>query len=98
MEANTNYIISMWARITEGTEGYAGFNVYSSTPIAGWQVINKNYYSTKLAADGSWTKCWMSFKTNNSTMRNIYIGITTGDTSVTTQMCNVHLEKGLLID
>ena len=98
MEANTNYIISMWARITEGTEGYAGFNVYSSTPIAGWQVINKNYYSTKLAADGSWTKCWMSFKTNSNTTRNIYIGITTGDTSVTTQMCNVHLEKGLLID
>ena len=98
LEANTNYVISMWARITEGTEGYAGFNVYSSTPIEGWQVINKNYYSTRLATDGSWTRCWMSFKTNAATTRNIYIGITTGSTSVTTQMCNIHIEKGLLVD
>lgn len=98
LEPNTIYIISMWARIIEGTEGYAGFNIYASTPIEGWQVINKNYYSTKLTADGNWTKCQMSFKTNTATTRNIYIGITTGNTSVTTQMCNIHIEKGSLAD
>ena len=96
-EANTDYIISMWARITSGTEGYAGFNVYSCTVTGGsWTQQMKNYYVTPLPASGAWTKCWMSYKTNAATTRNIYIGITTGDTNVTTQMCNIHIEKGII--
>lgn len=98
LEPNTVYIISMWARIIEGTEGYAGFNIYSSTPINGWSKIERNYYLTQLSSQGEWTKCYMTFMTNASTTRNIYIGITTGDTSVTTQMCNVHIEKGIIQD
>ena len=99
LEANTPYVISMWGRIIEGTEGYAGFNVYSSTVTGGsWTKIDKNYYVTPLAPSGGWTKCYMSFQTNAATARNIYIGITTGESSVTTQICNVHIEKGLIAD
>lgn len=95
MEPNTVYTISMWARIVNGTEGYAGFNIYSSTLIKGSHLkIDKNYYVTQLPSNGNWVKCWCVFKTNTATTRNIYIGITTGSTSVTTQMTNVHLEKG----
>ena len=97
MEANTVYTISMWARITEGTEGYAGFCIYSSTLLNGSHLkLDKNYYVTQLPANGDWVYCWYTFKTNTATTRNIYIGITTGSTSVTTQMCNIHLEKGEL--
>lgn len=99
LEANTPYVISMWGRIIEGTEGYAGFNVYSSTVTGGsWTKIDKNYYVTPLAPSGGWTKCYMSFQTNAATARNIYIGVTTGESSVTTQICNVHIEKGLIAD
>lgn len=97
MEPNTIYTISMWARITSGTEGYAGFNIYSSTLIKGsHSKVDKNYSVTTLPTNGDWVKCWYIFKTNSSTTRNIYIGITTGSTSVTTQMANVHLEKGAI--
>lgn len=97
-EANTIYTISMWARIISGTEGYAGFNIYGSTMISGFDEIQKNYRVTKLSSNGEWTKCSLTFLTNSATTRNIYIGITTGNTEVTTQMCNVHLEKSTLID
>ncbi len=94
-EANTQYTISMWARIITGTEGYAGFALYSVTYNNGsHSKIDKNYYVTTLPSDGSWIRCWVNFTTNASTARNIYIGVTTGDTSVTTQMCAVKIEKG----
>ena len=95
-EANTNYIISMYARIVSGTEGYAGYNIYSATDVGGsYTKIDKNYRVTPLSTD--WTRCWYEFKTNSSTSRNIYIGITTGDTDVTTQMCLIKLEKGSVL-
>lgn len=92
-EANTNYIISMWARITSGTEGYAGYNIYSATDVGGsYTKIDKQYRVTPLTT--KWTRCWYEFKTNSATTRNIYIGITTGETDVITQMCLVKIEKG----
>ena len=95
-DASTNYIISMWARIVEGTEAYAGYNVYAATDVGGsYTKIDKNYRVTPLTKE--WTRCWYEFKTNTSTKRNIYIGITTGETSVTTQMCLVKLEKGSVL-
>jgi hypothetical protein len=92
-EANTNYIISMYARIVSGTEGYAGFHIYNATHVTGsYTKVDKNYYVTPLTK--TWTRCWLQFTTNSSTTRNLYIGITTGDTNVTTQMCLLKLEKG----
>ena len=92
-EANTNYIISMWARIVEGTEGYAGYNIQriSEDVDGSYTKIDKNYRVTPLTKE--WTRCWYEFKTNASTSRNLYIGITTGDTNVITQMCLIKLEK-----
>ena len=94
-EANTQYTISMWARIISGTEGYAGFAIQSVTFGNGsHSKFEKNYYVTTLPSDGKWIRCWINFTTNSSTNRNIYIGITTGDTNATTQMCGVKIEKG----
>lgn len=96
LEANTVYTISMFARITEGTEGYAGYNIYSATYNGGsWTHVDKNYRVTPLDSNGRWTRCWLTFTTNAATTRNIYIGITTGTTSVTTQMCCIRIEKGI---
>lgn len=96
LEGNTNYIISMWARIVSGTEAYAGYNVYNATDVGGsYTKIDKNYRVTPLSTD--WTRCWYEFKTNSATSRNIYIGITTGDTDVTTQMCLIKIEKGSIL-
>lgn len=96
-EPNTWYTISMYARITSGTEGYAGFNVYNCTYGDGSHdgVVKKNYRTTTLPTSGDWILCWMTFKTNTSPTRNIYIGIVTGETSVTTQMCCVNIVKGI---
>lgn len=94
LEGNSIYTISLWARIIDGTEGYAGFNVYNSTDKGGsYSSIQKAYRVTQLPSNGDWIKCWYTFTTNSSNTRNIYIGIVTGDTSVTTQMCCVHIEK-----
>lgn len=94
-DANTDYVISMWARIVDGTEGYAGYNVYQASDVGGsYTKIDKNYRVTPLTKE--WTRCWYHFKTNSATTRNFYIGITTGDTSVTTQMCLIKLEKGIV--
>lgn len=93
MVGNTQYTISFDARIIDGTEGYAGFYIASSTINGGsYTKVDKNYYVTPLTKD--WTRCWVTFTTNATANRNIYIGITTGDTSVTTQMCRVKLELG----
>lgn len=94
-EPNTEYRISMFARIISGTEGYAGYNIYNISEELGgsYTKIDKNYRVTPLSADGSWTYCWYHFKTNSTATRNIYIGITTGETSVTTQMCLVRIDK-----
>ena len=95
-EANTNYIISMYARIVSGTEGYAGYNIYSATYVNGSDTkVDKNYHVTPLTTN--WTRCWMQFKTNSATTRNLYIGITTGETDVTTQMCLIKLEKSSVL-
>ena len=92
-EANTDYVISLWARLTDGTEGYAGFNAYNMTVTGGTHTKHeRNYYVTPLTK--SWQRIWLSMKTNSATTRSIFIGITTGDMSVTTQMCLVKLEKG----
>lgn len=92
-EANTDYTISFYARIIAGAEGYAGYNIYSATYEDGSHTkIDRNYRVTPLSTD--WKICWLHFKTNSSTNRNIYIGVTTGDTSVTTQICKVKIEKG----
>lgn len=94
LEGNSIYTISMWARIIDGTEGYAGYNIYNSTDKGGsHSSIQKNYRVTQLPSNGDWIKCWYTFITNSSNTRNIYIGIVTGETSVTTQMCCVHIEK-----
>ena len=94
-EANTVYTISLFARITSGTEGYAGFHIYNATHNGGsWTKVDKNYYVTPLNSNGRWTRCWLTFTTDGNTGRNIYIGVTTGSTSVTTQMCCVRIEKG----
>ena len=93
-EPNTDYCISAWARITEGTEGYVGFNLYGATHIDGFDMVDKNYRVTQLPADGSWKRVYCHVKTGSGTTGNIYIGTTTGDTSVTTQMCAIKLEKG----
>lgn len=94
-EPNTEYRISMFARITSGTEGYAGYAIHNiSEELGGSHTkIDKNYRVTPLSADGSWTYCWYHFKTNSTATRNIYIGITTGETSVTTQMCLIRIDK-----
>ena len=97
LQANTQYTISMWARITEGTEGYAGFNIYNISSQDGGShngAIMKNYRITTLNPNKEWIRCWYTFTTNSSATRNIYIGITTGETSVTTQMCAIKIEKG----
>lgn len=94
LEGNSIYTISMWARIINGTEGYAGYNIYNSTDKGGsHSSIQKNYRVTQLPSNGDWIKCWYTFTTNSNNTRNIYIGIVTGETSVTTQMCCVHIEK-----
>lgn len=99
LAANTIYTIYMWARITSGIEGYAGYNIYGSTDIIGsHKTIDKNYRVTQLSSSGEWTLCWLTFLTNSATTRNIYIGITTGENSVTTQMCNVHIYQGKLFE
>lgn len=94
-EPNTEYKISMFARITSGADGYAGYNIYSIGEELGGShtAIQKNYRTTPLNADGSWTYCWYHFKTNSSETRNIYIGIVTGNVDVTTQMCLVRIDK-----
>ena len=95
LKANTDYTISMNARIVEGNEGYAGFNIYNATYGNGSHTkIDKNYYVTPLSKE--WTRCWLNFHTDSNTSRNIYIGITTGESSVTTQMCLVKIEEGLV--
>ena len=95
-DANTDYVISMYARLTSGTGGYAGYNIYSATYVDGSHTtVDKNYRVTPLTTE--WTRCWLHFKTNSATTRNFYIGITTGDTSVTTQMCMIKLEKGSVL-
>ena len=92
-EADTDYVISFNARIIDGTEGYAGYNIYSATYEDGSHTkIDKYYRVTPLSTD--WKICWLHFKTNSTLNRNIYIGVTTGDTSVTTQICKVKIEKG----
>lgn len=95
---NTEYVISMYARIVAGTEGYAGYNIYYSDDISGSHTkIDKNYRVTPLTKD--WTRCWLHFKTHGgrSDKRNIYIGITTGETEVTTQMCLIKIEQGSIL-
>jgi len=95
-DANEDYIISFYARIIDGTEAYAGYNIYASTIIDGSHTkIDRNYRVTPLTKD--WTRCWIHIKTNTSTSRNIFIGITTGNTEVTTQMCLVKIEKGSVL-
>ena len=97
-EANTEYTISMWARIVSGTEGYAGFAIAGATFGDGsYSKFEKNYYVTSLSSEGKWIKCWLNFTTNSNTNRNIYIGVTTGDTDVTTQMCGIKIEKGTIV-
>lgn len=98
LDDETDYVISMYARIVEGTEGYAGYNIYYSTDVEGSHTkIDKNYRVTPLTKE--WTRCWLHFRTaaGQSNIRNIYIGITTGETSVTTQMCLVKIEKGSVL-
>lgn len=95
-DSNTDYVISLWARITDGTEGYAGFNIYSSSMLDGFEKVDKNYRVTRLPSDGSWKRVYCHFKTNANGKRNIYIGVTTGSSNVTTQMCAVKLEKGTM--
>ena len=83
MTGNTKYTISFDAKLTDGTEGYAGFSIYSCTVNGGsYTKVDKNYYVTPLTKN--WTRCWVTFTTNANANRNIYIGITTGDTTVTT--------------
>lgn len=92
-EANTDYVISFLARITSGTDGYAGYNIYNATYIKGSHVkVDKQYIVTPL--NTNWKVCWLNFRTNSTLNRNIYIGVTTGSTSVTTQICKVKIEKG----
>lgn len=91
--ASTQYTISMDARLISGSGGFAGFSIQKCTVNSGsYTNIDKNYYVTPLSTD--WTRCWITFTTDTSTTRNIYIGITTGDIDVTTQMCRVKLELG----
>lgn len=92
-EANTTYTMSMIARITEGTEGYAGFAPQNATIIGGTHTkVDKGYSVTPLTT--AWKRIYITFTTTSSTTRNIYIGVTTGSTSVTTQMALVKIEKG----
>ena len=95
LNANTIYTVSMWARTINGQEGYAGYVLQNiSEEIGGSHTkIDKGYRVTPLPNSGEWTYCWYTFKTGSNTTRNIYIGITTGTTSVTTQMCCVHIAK-----
>lgn len=96
MEANTDYILSMWARITEGTEGYAGYSIYASSYVDGSDTkTDRGYRVTPLTKE--WQRVWIHFRTNATENRNIYIGITTGETEVTTQMCLIKLEKGSVL-
>lgn len=94
LKGNTLYCISMKARKIDGTgDAFAGFNIYAiSQEVAGSHTkVDKNYRVTPLTNE--WTECWYIIKTNANTKRNIYIGITTGDTSVTTQMCQVKIQE-----
>jgi hypothetical protein len=95
MDASSTYTISMWARCANGdVDATAGFNVYASTDVKGSHAaILKNYRVTTLPSTGEWVRCWLTVTTNTNTTRNIYIGIVTGETSVTTQMCALKLEK-----
>lgn len=94
-QVNTDYVISFWARKTTGTEGYAGCAIYNCTYGEGTDIeFKQRYYVSKLPESGEWFRYWKQFKTNSSTNRNIYIGITTGESSATVQMCAVKIEKG----
>jgi hypothetical protein len=68
--------------------------VYGATYVDGFDLVDKNYRVTQLPADGSWKRVYCHVKTGSGTTGNIYIGTTTGDTSVTTQMCAIKFEKG----
>jgi len=94
-QASTEYTLSFWARTIDGTGGKAGFAIYSCTYNEGsFDAVEKAYHVTALPDTGEWTRCWQCITTNTSTTRNIYIGITTGSESVTTQMCGVKIELG----
>ena len=91
--ANTDYVISFDARLVEGTQAYAGFSIHSATVIDGNAITVKTYYTTPITSS-DWKRCWLHFKTNTATQRNIYIGIKTDDTTVTTQIRKVKIEQG----
>lgn len=94
LKGNTIYRISMKARKISGEgDAFAGFVVYNiSDEIDGSHIkIDKSYRVTPLTNE--WTDCWYIIKTNANATRNIYIGITTGDTEVTTQMCQVKIQE-----
>ena len=96
LDPNSYYVLSMWAKCAAGNQNaMAGFNVYSATHEVGtYELTQKNYYGWYLPTSGEWKRVWIRVKTNSATTRNIYIGIVTGDTSVTTQMCGIKIEKG----
>lgn len=96
LDPNSYYVISMWAKCAAGNQNaMAGFNIYSSTHEVGtYELVQKNYYGHYLPTSGEWKRVWIRVKTNAATTRNIYIGIVTGDTPVTTQMCGIKIEKG----
>jgi len=94
LTGNTVYTISLWARCINGEGGYAGFCIYNSTEEGGSHTTTlKNYKVTPLLSTGEWVKCWYTFTASAANTRNIYIGIVTEETNVTTQMCCVHIEK-----
>ena len=95
-DTDSIYIYSCWARIVGGGEGYAGFaldNIRRRIDVDGTVKIMNNYSSTKLAADGSWTRITAGF-VPSSLQGNIYIGILTGNTSATVQVCAPTVTKG----
>ena len=96
LDGNSLYYISMKARKTSGTgDAFAGFHIYSvSGYIDGsYTKTDKGYYVTPLTNE--WSKCWIVIRTDSNNTRNIYIGVTTGETDVTTQMCCVEIRKVL---
>lgn len=96
-QANTDYVISFYARKTAGVQAYAGFSIYRCTYKEGSYIrLQQQYYITPLLQSGEWIRCWQHIVTNSSTNRNIYIGITTGTQSATAQICAVKIEKGTL--
>ena len=96
-----NVTVSFWARQTSSVDTAfvsAGWNVGGiGIPIANTNASTETWRTTLyrkllLPKDGSWTRFWATFNTNNN--GNVYIGAGNTGTSAEVQICLVKIETG----